>query len=459
MQQYLKLKIRLFTGFLLGLLVLLLYPVSVQAAGMSVSGGGAKVVGQNFTVTVTASGAEFDALQGTINVSGPVSVVSFSSGGATWLPGKSPSNGNAFVGIVNPTTKVTVTTITLKGTKEGKGSVSVGGVKLARNGAYVGSDGGSASFTISRAPTPPGGITISSSTHPDPAQAYIATTANFEWTTPSNGATGYAYVFNETADTTPDQKVNTSDNKATIENITVGEHYFHVRAQNKDGWGTAAHFKIVVKEPDAAIDASLIKPKITEITKTSDFVIDTILGTVSGISIRGEQLLAGYTLQAYLEPKSLLPAEFFKPIREDSPLTPLMAIPDAEGHWQLVLTQPIPAGFYSLTVQGTKDKILSPLSDPVRFELSVARGGSLSIITAADKIPPIAPKDNTVRVLGMSFRDGRWFQGMIVGLLVLLGLVIGSQWLINRYLGKRQRASKEDGRVRDIVDKTNRRLI
>jgi hypothetical protein len=240
---------------------------SAFAAGISASGGGSKVVGQNFTISVVASGAEFDSLQGTISVSGPISIVSFGAGSATWLPGKSPSNGNQFVGITSPTRSLTVASITLKGTKEGKGSVTVSGVRLARNGSYVGDSGGSASFTIGRAPTPPGTIEISSSTHPDQGTAYAATTLEIAWKAPSNGASGYSYGINEVADTAPEQKVTGTGTSAKYEGLTVGTHYFHIRAQNGDGWGPAAHFKVVIKEPDAKIDSALGLPSIMSVEK------------------------------------------------------------------------------------------------------------------------------------------------------------------------------------------------
>lgn len=137
-------------------IILLVYPSQVLAAGIYPSGTKSSPVGKNFSVTVTASGAEFDSLQGTISVSGAVKVISIAAGGATWLPGKSPSIGGQFVGITSPTRSLRVATVTLQGTKIGKGTLTVSGVKLARNGGYVGSDGGSISFDIVRAPTPPG---------------------------------------------------------------------------------------------------------------------------------------------------------------------------------------------------------------------------------------------------------------------------------------------------------------
>jgi hypothetical protein len=411
---------------------------SAFAAGISASGGGSKVVGQNFTISVVASGAEFDSLQGTISVSGPISIVSFGAGSATWLPGKSPSNGNQFVGITSPTRSLTVASITLKGTKEGKGSVTVSGVRLARNGSYVGDSGGSASFTIGRAPTPPGTIEISSSTHPDQGTAYAATTLEIAWKAPSNGASGYSYGINEVADTAPEQKVTGTGTSAKYEGLTVGTHYFHIRAQNGDGWGPAAHFKVVIKEPDAKIDSALGLPSIMSVEKTAQFATDIETGTVRGFVVKGAGGISGYTVNLAFSPKDRLPAELFQAIAAKSDTveagaiptptstattTPLMATPAADGAWSVTIDQPIPAGFYRLTVQSQKDKVLSPESTAVSLELSVAAGGSIRLITAADKTAPI---DNHVNVLGIKFpsSSAAWLTIAVIILLIAISQLV-----------------------------------
>src|SRR6185369_3101743 len=106
--------VKMFNKVLIGFLglAILLSPLKVFAAGsITPSGGGSYAVGATFTITVRASGATFDSLQGKIAVSGPVSIVSFSPGSATWLPGKSPENNNQFVGITSATSSLTVATI------------------------------------------------------------------------------------------------------------------------------------------------------------------------------------------------------------------------------------------------------------------------------------------------------------------------------------------------------------
>jgi len=435
-------------SFLAGLIGLgtLVTAGSALAAGISASGGGSKVVGQNFTITVTASGAEFDALQGVISVSGPVSIVSFSGGGATWLPGKSPGNGKQFVGIVSPTKNLTVASITLKGTKEGKGSVSVSGVQLARNGTYVGTSGGSTSFTIGRAPTPPGTIAITSTTHPDPSTAYEATTVEIQWTAPSNGANGYSTAFNDSSDITPDQKVTTTDTHVTLTDVAIGVHYFHVRAQNGDGWGPAAHFKVTIKEPDAKIDEQLAAPTISSVAKNSGFTTDVTIGTVRGFVIQGTGGISGYTINLAFEPKDRLPVELFQqvaaktdvdpamtPATSPSPtatvttITPLMATPAADGSWSISIDYPVPAAFYKLTAQGQKEKTLTPVSAPASLELTVANGGDVKLITDADKT---ASGNNQVQVLGIKFPS---HASLWLTVLVIILLIVSAQlglWLL-----------------------------
>ncbi|MEI6144722.1 MAG: hypothetical protein WCP91_03945, partial [Candidatus Berkelbacteria bacterium] len=160
----------------LAAIIALILPIkSFAAGGVYASGGGAKTVGQSFTVTVTASGATFNALEGTISVSGPVSVTSFAAGSATWT--SSPTNGGHFVGMVIPaTTSLRVATITLRATGVGSGAVSVSSVRLANGGADAGSGAGSASFSVAKAPELPGAVKVTSASHPDPAVAYDLTT-------------------------------------------------------------------------------------------------------------------------------------------------------------------------------------------------------------------------------------------------------------------------------------------
>ena len=408
---------KIFAPFLIVFaLIASLIPQSAwAAAGISPSGGTSVQNGQTFTVTVKASGATFDSLQGTISVSGPVSVVSFSAGGATWLPGKAPANNNQFVGIVSPTSSLTVATIKLKGTRVGKGSVTVSGARLARSGAEVGSAGGSTSFTITRALVPPGSITVSSATHPDQAAPYEATTVELGWDKPA-GVSGYSHVFDQAADTVPPTTVTTTEVAVKYEGVAIGTYYFHIRALNGDGWGSTTHFKVTIKEPDPKVDETLAKSTISSISLGDGYVNDPTAGTISKLTLSGT-VVSGYSTNVALLPKPTLAAE-----------TKLTSEVSTDGNWSLTIPDGIPAGFYTVTAQGQKEKSLTPASDPMTIQLSVVEGGSVRVVTSADANKP--PRTDIVKVLGVTMRKQTlgWTGIVLADLL----LIAGGFWYFTR---------------------------
>ena len=353
------------------ILALLISPPKALAAGVYVSGGSTKTVGQTFNATVTASGAEFDSLQGTISVSGNVSVLSVSAGSATWLPGKSPAVGSQFVGIVSPTSSMTVATLRLKATAEGTATVSISGAKLARNGAIVGTDGGSTSFNIQKAANLPGSISVTSATHPDQAVAYEATTIELSWTK-AVGVTNFSYLLDQSADTIPPAKASSADTAVTYHDQSIGEHYFHIRAQNADGWGAASHFKITIKEPEPKEDATLKAPYQLKIEKGAGFLNNITDGLVTNILISGK-VEPGFKISLALTPEIILPEGKVLNCQNDE-----------NGNWSCLIDFPIRSGFYLLTAQGQKDKVLTPKSEEIRFEISQADGGRVNILTEAD---------------------------------------------------------------------------
>ncbi|MCX6810982.1 MAG: hypothetical protein NTY30_04630 [Candidatus Berkelbacteria bacterium] len=377
---------------------------TLAAGGIYASGGGAKTVGQSFTVTVSASGATFNALEGTISVSGPVSVSGFSAGGATWT--SSPTNGGHFVGMIIPaTSSLRVATITLKATGVGSGAVSVSSVRLANAGADAGSGAGSASFTIAKAPDLPGAVKVTSSSHPDPAAAYDATTIALAWNKDS-GVDAFSYLLDQAESTTPAAKITDANTSVSYADKAIGVYYFHIRAHKADGWGTTTHFKITIKEPDAKIDETLSKPSDIKIEKATDFVNNIKDGLVTGVIISGI-IVPGYTAKITLTPTPALPeGKKYEALANDS------------GDFSLPIDWPIAAGRYTLTIQGQKDKILTPISDPIVFEISQAKGGSINILTDTDINPP---KSIVSQVANKKY-NWKLISEIVAGILVL-GLI------------------------------------
>lgn len=383
-------------------------PKAFAEGGIFPSGGGKKTVGQTFTINVVASGATFDSLQGVISISGPVDIVAFSPGGATWMPGKTPSNGGQFVGLTSPTDSVTVATIKLRGKSPGSGSVTVSNAKLASNMSYVGTGGGAAGFTIERAPSLPKAVEVSSTSHPDQNTAYEETKVVLSWAKESK-VTGFSYIWDQIADTTPASKVTNAETTLTMENQPVGTYYFHIKAQNGDGWGPVTHYKVSIKEPDAKVNEALSKPTVLSVTKMVDFVNDIEAGSLSGISIKG-QTEPNYTANIKLDPSPTLPEGKTLQVKSDE-----------TGAYELILDYPVKAGFYKLTVQGQLEKVLTPLSDTTLFEISLAKGGSINILTDKDRLPPPTVKEAAKKW----YQDGQAIIAIyILAALILLALLI-----------------------------------
>lgn len=365
-------------SFIIMAFLAILLPKSAFAAGVSLSSGGAKYAGDEFYVTVTASGTTFNAFSGTISQSGSLKIIGCTAGDALWV--NKPTGTGSFAGaLTTATSSFKIATLKVRANSTGAGSISVGGVQLANKGPIVGTGGDTVSLTIQRRPTPPGTITVTSSTHPDVNTAYEATTVTLSWDKPA-GVTGFSYLLDQVADTTPAASVSSDGTTATYENQAVGVYYFHIRAINGDGWGSTTHFKLTIKEPDPRISDVLAKPSNITVTRADGAINDPLLGTFSGISIKGVTE-PNYMANIKLDPMPTLPEGRIFSVKADS-----------LGNFEYLIDFPIKAGFYKLIVQGQDNKTLTPDSDPILFEIALAKGGSINLLSAADENLPVIPK-------------------------------------------------------------------
>jgi len=361
---------------LLSLSLIMLPTKSLAAGGIYASGGGNITVGQTITINVTASGATFDTISGSISVSGPVSVTSFSVGDATWL--NKPTNGGSFNGafLGEKKTSFTIATIKLKGTGVGSGAVSVSSASLKNAGTVVGSGSSNASITVEKAPDLPGKVAVSSSSHPDSTAAYEATTIVLSWEKAS-GVDGFSYLLDQAESTTPTSKITDANTTITYADKAIGTYYFHIKAHKTDGWGATTHLTINIKEPDAKIDETLAGPSQIKIEKTNDTVNNIKDGTLTGI------VISGVTEPGFAANLTIMPA---LTIPDGKTLT---AVANETGVWSVLLDYPVASGFHVLTVQAQKDKVLTPVSGPVTFEISQREGGTINILTALDEKAPV----------------------------------------------------------------------
>jgi len=402
---------------------------ALAAGSIGAYGGGNFVTGETFTISVVAGGATFDSLQGAISVSGVADIVGFSAGGATWLPGKSPSNGGQFVGLTSATSSLTVATITLSSSAVGSGAVSVSGVRLAYSGDEVGTGGGTAYYNISRAPTPPGTVVVSSSTHPNQNKFYGRTTVQLAWKAPANGADGYAVVFDKKKTTVPVTKITTTKRTVTYTKVELGTHYFHIRSTNADGWGPTTTFRVNVKEQ---LNDNLAVPIITGLEKLPAFATNVENGTVSGFKMFGNQpVLTGYELELAFDPEGRIP--------EKQKTSVLVA---ADGSWEIVFNSQIPSGFYEVTAVAKKITTITPQSEPLNIELSVANGGEAKVISADDLPKP----DLTVTVAGVTFATKQQLWKVVVAGAVALLMIAVLGYAASIYFRRwqRRKISKND---------------
>lgn len=246
-------------GFLFAL------PHGVEAASLNLSpSSGSFTVGSTFNVSVVvnSSGVAINAAQATVRFpTDKLEISALAKAGTFTLwtvePTYSNSDGQVIFagGLPNPGytgSAGRILTITFHAKAEGNATVTITGGKVLANdgqGTNVLTSQGSGTYTITAAAAPepeknlPAAPTVSSSTHPDQNQWYAKSDPAFQWTT-QNGVTGYSFSLDDKETAAPDTVQDGSDSSKSFTGIADGVWYFHVRAQNTDGWGPAGHFRV-----------------------------------------------------------------------------------------------------------------------------------------------------------------------------------------------------------------------
>ncbi|XOU93985.1 MAG: carboxypeptidase regulatory-like domain-containing protein [Candidatus Kerfeldbacteria bacterium] len=198
------------------------------------------------------------------NISG---TITFAGG----LPGGLAGGYNGTSGLV--------LTISFRTKSAGTANATMGGaLVLSNEAATVGTDllsgTGSGTYVIAEPgeeppepdlelPTTP---TISSSSHPDQNSWYANPDTSFSWST-ENDNVGYSFSFDDQAENIPDKIVDTTDSSTSFVGTGDGVWYFHIRAQNQDGWGPTSHFKVQIDTtPPNNFPITLLDGKRTTVT-------------------------------------------------------------------------------------------------------------------------------------------------------------------------------------------------
>lgn len=281
---------KIFTYIILAQLAIGYFPYPAFAADASLYLAPDSVTSQagtNFTINVgvNSGGNSINAIEATVNIPGILGINSAGTGGSLcsiWvqqptvvgstvsfkcgIPGGTTASGNLASISLNARTVGTGTaSITAARVLAGPGTNVTGGTS---GGTYTvtpattgGNTGGntSSSTTATTYGTP--SPTISSATHPDQNAWYKNNSPAFSWNK-AGGITGFSYVFDQSAGTTPNTTVDTSDTGISFQNQADGVWYLHIRANGSKGWSNTSHYRIQI---DATVPTGLevvTEPKV-----------------------------------------------------------------------------------------------------------------------------------------------------------------------------------------------------
>ena len=263
----------LITAFLLA--IFFLTPAAANAASLFLSPSSeSRVVGDSFSVSVRVNtgGVAINSAQATLSFSNDLlEVTSLLQSGvfSLWPVNPSFSNGGGTVsfagGLPSPGytgSSGTIILITFQAKAAGTASVSIGSASVLANdgfGTDVLTSVGSGYYTITEAgeapPPPPEdkivprAPIISSTTHPEQILWYALPDPEFTWTN-QVGVTGFSIAYDDQESTVPDTIRDTTEAKQSYTGIGDGQFYFHVRAENSDGWGSAGHYLTQIDTTD-----------------------------------------------------------------------------------------------------------------------------------------------------------------------------------------------------------------
>ncbi|MFA5134215.1 MAG: carboxypeptidase regulatory-like domain-containing protein [Patescibacteria group bacterium] len=274
-------------------ILLVAVPAAADAASLYLSpSSGTYTVGGSFSVTVAVDtgGVAINSAQATVSFPNDIlEITSVGQAGIFTLWPISPTYSNAtgtvsFAGgVPNPGytgSGGTIITVTFATKVAGTATVTMGSASILANDGLgtnilTGASGGT--YTVRAAavepepepePEPdlqfPEAVTITSSSHPEQSLWYSNRDPQFAWNR-QDGVVGFSYALDDQDGGTVDQVRDTTDTTGSFAGIGDGIWYFHVRAQNNDGWGPVAQYKILVDgTPPLPFEIELLDGKQTE---------------------------------------------------------------------------------------------------------------------------------------------------------------------------------------------------
>lgn len=161
----------------------------------------------------------------------------------------------------------------LRADAPGSGQVCVSDGRILKNdglGTDVFSGVHCLDFVVQDADTTtPAAPIVSSTTHPNQNTWYALPDLEIFWETLG---TGVSFILDTVADTIPDDVADASMGVFTQDGLADGIWYFHIKAENDNGWGATTHFNIRIDTEVPTVVAEIVDGDTTKDTTPDIFV-------------------------------------------------------------------------------------------------------------------------------------------------------------------------------------------
>lgn len=290
----------------------------------------------------------------------------------------------------------TLISITFSAKKEGTTEVKFkSGAVLAADGkgTNVLSSMSGATFTIKTGEAPgeekppttvglPPKPEVSSPTHPDPEKWYSNKSPEFNWQLPFE-VVGVSLLLNQSSSSNPGTVSQGLLESKKYENIDDGIWYFHIRFQNKVGWGPILHRKVLIDTLSPEILEFSVKKE--DSTDPKPVLTFSATDTLSGIDF----------YQILVDEK-----EIATTTHQDSEKTQIFQVgPLLPGKHKIELRAIDKAGNSKSEVREIE---IEPLKSPIFTTLISKEGEFLLQPPAIEKIPPKITTEDWLIIKGTS---------------------------------------------------------
>lgn len=328
---------------------------------------------------------------------------------------------------------------------------------------------------------------VVSSTHPQQDAWYTSTSATFSWTMP-NDITSIQTLLGQSANSTPTVMYDSSVSQRTVNNLSDGVLYFHLRYMNSMGWGPSAHYKIQIDStPPEKFTASVETKNVYNIVtlNAQDKVsgIDSYLIKIDGssdIRVKKDTLVNNqFTLPVQAQERHTLSVTAFDKAGNFTESQTTFSSPEIKAPLLKVIPESITKD-QSVRVDGTTEYsnanaivfVQKDAKDIVSYPATTKDDGSFSVVTDDFKVSgsasiwaqlvfsdsvrsPISEKVhlkiNDTEIVKAAKMVTYVLSAIIPMVILILGLIFLSYLGWHKFFGLKKKIGKElDSTVADI---------